>query len=143
MYKSIRVQRFRCFRDLALSDLAQVNLISGRNNVGKTTLLEALYLHCGATNPELALRLARFRGMEVGYTFPPSGQAPWDTLFYRLDRSRPIEISGVDLNGNSRSLKLMVLRDGSMSGKRAEDQVGGHGGGDFAGREYRNPRMGA
>lgn len=39
---SFRVQGFRAFRHLQLSRLGRVNLVVGKNNVGKTTLLEAI-----------------------------------------------------------------------------------------------------
>jgi len=48
MYQSFHVKNFRCFDDLQLNDLARVNLIAGKNNTGKTSLLEALFLHAGA-----------------------------------------------------------------------------------------------
>lgn len=44
MLSSFRVQNFKCFEDLRLEGLGRINLIAGANNVGKTALLEALYL---------------------------------------------------------------------------------------------------
>lgn len=44
MYESIRVRNFRSFTDLRLEGLARFNLIGGKNNVGKTALMEALAL---------------------------------------------------------------------------------------------------
>jgi AAA15 family ATPase/GTPase len=41
---SLEIQRFRCFRELRIGHLGRVNLIVGKNNVGKSTLLEALRL---------------------------------------------------------------------------------------------------
>jgi len=64
VYQSFEVGNFRCFRKLNLAQLERVNLIAGMNNVGKTALLEALFLHCSAYNPELTLRLNAFRGIE-------------------------------------------------------------------------------
>ena len=45
MLNSLRVTNFRAFRDLHISRLGKVNLIVGRNNVGKTSLLEAVHLY--------------------------------------------------------------------------------------------------
>ena len=56
MYKSFKIKNFRCFKELAITSFKRVNLIAGLNNVGKTALLEALFLHCGATNPELTFK---------------------------------------------------------------------------------------
>jgi energy-coupling factor transporter ATP-binding protein EcfA2 len=41
---SLRIQNFRTFKDLTIDRLGRVNLIVGKNNVGKTTLLEALWV---------------------------------------------------------------------------------------------------
>jgi predicted ATPase len=42
---SLMIQRFRVFDDLRIERLGRVNLIVGKNNVGKSTLLEALCLY--------------------------------------------------------------------------------------------------
>ena len=47
MYTAIRIQNFRWIKDATVGPFARVNLISGRNNAGKTTLLEALWLSSG------------------------------------------------------------------------------------------------
>jgi len=41
---SLRVQNFRTFKDLTIDRLGRVNLIVGKNNVGKTALLQALWV---------------------------------------------------------------------------------------------------
>jgi ABC-type lipoprotein export system ATPase subunit len=41
---SLEIRRFRAFRKLEIGRLGRVNLIVGKNNVGKSTLLEALRL---------------------------------------------------------------------------------------------------
>jgi hypothetical protein len=45
MLPSLYIQGFRCFRELTIERLGRVNLIVGKNNVGKTTLLDALRVH--------------------------------------------------------------------------------------------------
>jgi len=42
---SLEVANFRAFRHLRIERLARVNLIVGKNNVGKSSLLEALWLY--------------------------------------------------------------------------------------------------
>lgn len=44
MFQSLEIQNFRGFGKLALGDLGRVNLIVGKNNTGKTSLLEAITL---------------------------------------------------------------------------------------------------
>ena len=42
---SLRIQNFRAFSDLQIEQLGRVNLIVGKNNTGKTSLLEAIHLY--------------------------------------------------------------------------------------------------
>lgn len=42
---SLEIRNFRAFHDLKIERLGRVNLIVGKNNVGKTSLLEALQLY--------------------------------------------------------------------------------------------------
>ena len=57
MYKTFRVKNFRCFEDLQINDLGRVNLIAGKNNTGKTALMEAMYLHTANRDPKTLLRI--------------------------------------------------------------------------------------
>lgn len=112
MYRSFAVRNFRCFRDLNISDLERVNLIAGRNNVGKTALLEAFFIHCGAWNPELALRINAFRGIEiVKAEFGWWRETPWDALFKDFDISQKVELEGDDDLTGHRVLSLKLIRD--------------------------------
>lgn len=45
MIEELHIQNFRCFEDITISSIGQVNLIVGKNNIGKTSLLEALYVY--------------------------------------------------------------------------------------------------
>lgn len=44
MIKKIRIENFKNFEEFEYDGFRQVNLIAGKNNVGKTNLLEAIYL---------------------------------------------------------------------------------------------------
>lgn len=43
---SLEIKGYRCFEHLTIEKLGRVNLIVGKNNVGKTALLEALWIWC-------------------------------------------------------------------------------------------------
>ena len=45
MIKDIEIVEYKGFKNLKLENLSQVNIISGENNIGKTALLEALFLY--------------------------------------------------------------------------------------------------
>ncbi|MEW6716044.1 MAG: AAA family ATPase [Chloroflexota bacterium] len=111
MYQSFKVSKFRCFRELTLADLGRVNLVAGVNNVGKTALLEALFLHCGAHNPALTLNVNAFRGIEsIKLEFGRWGETPWDSLFSEFDTSKIVELAGENEQTGHRTLRLRVIR---------------------------------
>ena len=43
--KNVEFKNFKCFKELKVKDLKRVNLISGKNNVGKTSFMEGLELY--------------------------------------------------------------------------------------------------
>jgi len=44
MLTNIEISNYKCFKDFKLDGLSQINIFSGGNNVGKTALLEALFI---------------------------------------------------------------------------------------------------
>ncbi len=45
MIPSFEIKNYRLFKHLTIEKLGRVNLITGKNNVGKTALLEALRIY--------------------------------------------------------------------------------------------------
>ena len=112
MYRILQLKNFRGFSDLTVSGLERINLIAGANNVGKTALLEALFLHQAPTNPELAVRLLALRGLShLKY----EADALWGHLFYQFDLERRIDIVTWDTAQVERSLSIMVQEAQSMT----------------------------
>ena len=46
----IEIEQFKCFSNFKAEDFKRVNLIGGKNNVGKTAFMEACYNHTRAAN---------------------------------------------------------------------------------------------
>lgn len=65
MLVGIEIDNFRSFDHLSLDKLGTINIITGKNNTGKSTILEALFLLNGYGNPELGLNLNIMRGQTV------------------------------------------------------------------------------
>lgn len=61
-FKNIHIQNFRGFKELKIEDFKQVNLFVGKNNAGKSSVLEALFLTIGISNPTLAQNIHILRG---------------------------------------------------------------------------------
>ena len=108
MYQSIRIQNFRGIKDLEINDLGRVNLIVGANNVGKTSVLEALYLLKGVDQPTRVSELANNRGLPPGR---PNLQRIWQDLFLNEDTAEGLEIGGSTLAGVFEALKIRQDRE--------------------------------
>ncbi len=50
MLKTIKIENFRSFKTFELQQLGRVNLLVGKNNTGKTSILEAIQLLCSRNN---------------------------------------------------------------------------------------------
>lgn len=62
MINSIEIQGFRGFERFEMTDLGLVNLLVGRNNSGKTSVLEAIYLLTSKGDPQAIWQLLWRRG---------------------------------------------------------------------------------
>lgn len=47
MLKNLSINRLRGIKQCLINDLARINLFFGKNNCGKTTLLESVFLLSG------------------------------------------------------------------------------------------------
>jgi AAA15 family ATPase/GTPase len=61
MLDSLHIKNFRCFEDLTIPSLGRVNLIVGKNNSGKSTLLEAVYLFAKRGEPQAIVSILEKR----------------------------------------------------------------------------------
>jgi len=64
MWKTFLAVNFRCFGGLLVQPLDRINLISGKNNSGKTSLLEAIHLHRYPQDCQLAFSISELRGFD-------------------------------------------------------------------------------
>jgi Predicted ATPases len=85
MLNSLEIKNFRMLEDFSVSKLGRVNLIVGKNNSGKSTVLEALRIYAGNAQPELLDEIANGHDEK---SFPvkidqidPDVQLPFEDLF--------------------------------------------------------------
>lgn len=99
LLNSLEIRSFRGFQHLKIEHLGRVNLIVGKNNVGKTALLEALRLYASRASPEVVWELLGARDESRRFNF--SEQLPsLKYIFYgrkEIDPSlEPIQIGSLD-----------------------------------------------
>lgn len=90
MIRSCEIENFKSLKHLYLSDLKRINLFGGKNNTGKTTLLEALFLFFDRMNPNMLIRQYNWRGVSGIAVRPDTMFAP---IFYDFDLRKTIKIS--------------------------------------------------
>jgi len=57
--KNIEIKNFKCFEDFKAEGFGRVNLIGGKNNVGKTAFMEACWVHAyGKSSDKMAVALS-------------------------------------------------------------------------------------
>lgn len=93
MYEQISIQGFRGIKELVIDKLAPINILIGNNGSGKSSVLEALWLHSNP-NQTLVTLVDNFRGyswepVEVGRS-----TIPWKHLFFGFELQSQISISG-------------------------------------------------
>jgi hypothetical protein len=93
MIKSLRLKNFKGFENLDLPEVSNITLIGGRNNVGKSSLLEAIFLFYDIGNPGMFLRHLTWRGVELSSLDADTTIAP---IFRDFDMDHPLTIAVSD-----------------------------------------------
>lgn len=88
MLKELHISNYRLFDELTIPDLGQVNLIAGKNNTGKTALLEALRIWAAKGNETVVNHVLKTRGQ-----FTPNFAGSYDSLITRGKNHSEIEIN--------------------------------------------------
>ncbi len=114
MFKCIKIKDFRGIKELELNDLKQINIFVGDNGVGKTSVLDAIYLLINPANPDLPFRTNKWRDLS------PLTPSFWEAFFYNFDSSNPIELSAQEKNKR----KLIIKPKISASEDRPEEESG-------------------
>ncbi len=88
MLENIVINGFRGFSHLELTDFRQFNLFVGKNNHGKTTILESIFLLIGASNPTLPIVTNSNRDLKT------IDKNTWGLFFNNLNMDSDIRIEG-------------------------------------------------
>lgn len=107
MISCIELKNFRSFSYLKMENVAPITLISGMNNVGKSSVLDGLFLFIDHIAPESFAKLNSFRGLPLVY----EPKYLWEPIFNNLNTQNSIQIT-LHLPEGEATLKYM--RDDSF-----------------------------
>ena len=117
--ESITLERFRVFRELTIRGLGRVNLITGKNNTGKSSVLEGLRLLANDAAPDVIYDILRHReenieeAEEEGHPTDPDSLFQVSGLFHGFpllsEDPEPIAISTT--SGKSSPMSMTICLD--------------------------------
>lgn len=102
-FKNVEITNFRGIEHLKIDDFSRVNVLLGHNNSGKSSVLEALMLLMGMSNPDMPQRINGFRTNNM---FGGFGDVRY--LFYNLDINNRPEIKSEMYDYVKRHLTLKM-----------------------------------
>ncbi|MBI5387123.1 MAG: AAA family ATPase [Verrucomicrobia bacterium] len=112
---TLTIERFRSLRQLKLEGLGRVNLITGRNNTGKSSILEALRILASDASPAILASILRYREEDFGEGEEPGRPVDVESLsqvgslftgFPQISESRDPIVLATD--GGEQAMKLTV-----------------------------------
>ncbi|MGH9839962.1 MAG: AAA family ATPase [Blastocatellia bacterium] len=119
--KSLNIHGFRAFDQLSIDRLGRVNLIVGKNNVGKSSLLEALWLYACQGHPVIAWKILEARDEGRGPERTPQIRLPntedegrdytsaIKQLFYREGQNRQAQPAQIGPIGDEQRILTLAL----------------------------------
>lgn len=113
MYNTLRLNKFRGFSSYSLEDLTRINLLVGKNNAGKTSILEAIEILSHGGRPSSLLRSPRRRGELSSESREPGLREEYD-IRYLFHKHRIQEGSSFEIQANkdlaSQAVECIVRR---------------------------------
>ena len=107
MISDFTVENLRHIGHLTISPLARITLVGGKNGVGKTTMLEAIWLFTGPNFPSLTARVGQFRGF-----IDPRNELFFANLFPHFKTDTAITLSARHANSEGTgSLQITVTKN--------------------------------
>lgn len=91
MISEYTVKNYKALRNLRLEDMSRMTLIAGKNNAGKSSVLESIFFMIDFCSPEVFFKLSRFRNKPI-----IMGTLDlWEYLFSSQDPKGLLEIAAV------------------------------------------------
>ena len=101
MIKYIEIENFRTIQKLSIDPISRITLFSGKNNIGKSTILEALFLMRAHLDSNVFYNLDMFRGVDLASGY---GTEIWEPIFYNYELNNTVKIKTLTVENSEESL---------------------------------------
>ena len=105
MLKSIRIKNYKLFKDFSLKNLPQILLIGGKNNCGKTSVLESVFLPLDCADPAMFMKHLGWRGLN---TLSNNAESLFAPAHHNFNLNQPI-VFGYTINKSQKTLEYKFL----------------------------------
>lgn len=106
MIRNIEINNFRGIKTSKINGFKNINLLFGKNNCGKSTLLEAIFLLSGQSNPILPIRINNIRD------YDKNNKEDLELNFYGFNANNNIILS-YEGDAEGRKLKISTFESKS------------------------------
>lgn len=90
MLQSLQLDNYRNFDKLFLDGFRRINILSGMNNTGKTSILEAIFMAHDRYAADFSIKPLVWRGLTL---FEMNARSIWHPYFHNFDFEKPIKIT--------------------------------------------------
>lgn len=130
---SFYIRNFRLFKETSIENLGQINLITGKNNSGKSCFLEALYLYAQSASPFVMDQLISNRAEDWEFRRKQKYgrwqqlESPFRHLFYghQLPKlgENPIELGSFKQENKRLKVHISAYQSITDNGKRIVTRI--------------------
>ncbi|HLA34179.1 MAG TPA: AAA family ATPase [Rhodocyclaceae bacterium] len=107
MLQSLQITNFKGFANLAIDKIGHLTIIGGKNNCGKSSLMEAMYMLFDRMNPHIVIRQSIARGIDA---IPAEPTFMWAPIFNDFDIGKKIVIAA-KFSDRDKKLELEVVEN--------------------------------
>jgi len=104
--KKLSIENYKSIKNIAIDECKTFNIVFGKNNTGKTNILESIAIICNPTYPENIVQTLAQRGINfINKNF-------WKNFFYKLDINNQIKFDWeIYIPKEKRSLEINIRKE--------------------------------
>ncbi len=116
MFKKIQIQNFRGIPSCTLSDFSKINFLYGKNNSGKSTVLESLFLLSGISSPAILINENAMRN------YTSLSEDDLNSFFYNFNTNNEISFFAEEDDNTNRNIVIKIIEKPKQTFQTEDEQ---------------------